>query len=118
MNMESQEEVKISEEDVIGLLGLFTKVPSILLKSMINGNVNVVKSFESQIEDYKSNLSDYELLKIEKVIKMPVPELQKLLYNTYKSTNKRQLKMLADPKSEPFIEKNLKQLEKVLFNGV
>jgi hypothetical protein len=36
--MESQEEVKISEEDVIELLGIFTKVPSIILKSVINGN--------------------------------------------------------------------------------
>ena len=114
--MESQEEVKISEEDVIELLGIFTKVPSIILKSVINGNLNVVKSFESQIEDYRSKLSANEMLKIEKVLKTPVPELQKILYNCSKSTNNKQMKILADPNSEPFIEKNLKQLEKVMFN--
>ena len=114
--MESQEEVKISEEDVIELMGLFTKVPSIILKSVINGNLNVVKSFESQIEDYRNKLSDDEMLKIKKVLKTPVPELQKILYKSYKSTNNKQMKILADPNSEPFIEKNLKQLEKVMFN--
>ena len=116
IKMESQEEVKISEEDVIELLGLFTKVPSLILKSVINGNLNVVKSFESQIEDYRNKLSDDEMLKIEKVLKTPVPELQKILYNCYKSTNNKQMKLLADPNSEPFIEKNLKELEKLMFN--
>jgi hypothetical protein len=50
------------------------------------------------------------------VLKTPVPELQKILYKSYKSTNNKQMKILADPNSEPFIEKNLKQLEKVMFN--
>ena len=113
--MESQEEVEISEEDVIELMGIFTKVPSILLKGMIKRNFNVVDSFSSHIEDYKSNLSDYEMLKIEKVIEMPVPALQKILYNSYISTNNKTLKILADSNSELFIEKNLKELEKVLF---
>lgn len=45
INVESQEEVEISEQDVIELLGIFTKVPSILLKRMIKGNFNVVNSF-------------------------------------------------------------------------
>jgi hypothetical protein len=56
-----------------------------------------------------------ELLKIEKVMNMPVPELQVILYNAYESTNKKQLKILADPNAVPFIEKNLNELEKVLF---
>ena len=112
--MESQEEVKITEDDVIGVLGLFTKVPSILLKSMVSRNVNIVKSFESQIETYKSKLSDEELLKIEKVMEMSVPELQKILGKAYKSTHKKQLKILADPKAEPFIESNLEELRQLL----
>ncbi len=47
--MESQNEVIITEEDVLGLIDSFTKVPSIILKRMVSANLNVVKSFESQI---------------------------------------------------------------------
>jgi hypothetical protein len=47
---------------------------------------------------------------------MPIPELQIILYNVYESTNKTQLKILADSNAEPFIEKNLNEL-KVLFNN-
>ena len=114
--MEPQNSVKITEEDVISLLGLFTKVPSILLKGMVSGKMNVVKSFESQIMDYKAKLSDKELLKIEKVLEMPVPELQKILKGAYETTHKKQLKILSEPQAEAFIEKNLKELEQVLFN--
>ncbi len=114
--MESQDDVKITEEDVIDLLGIFTKVPSLILKGMVSGKMNVVQSFESQILEYKDKLTGEEVLKIEKVLEMPVPELQKILNHAYQTTHKKQLKILADPKAEPFIEKNLKELETVLFN--
>ena len=39
------------------------------------------------------------MLKIEKVIEMPVPALQKILYNSYISTNNKTLKILADSNS-------------------
>lgn len=113
--MESRTDVNITEDDVIGLLDSFTKVPSIILKRMVSNNVNVVKSFAGNIENYKGRLSDDDLLKIEKVLSMPVPELQVLLNNAYKSTHKKQLKILADSDATPFIEKNLNQLEKMLF---
>ena len=114
--MESQF-IKITEEDVIGLMDNFTKIPSFILKKMVSRNSNVVKSFESQIQAYKCQLTDEELLKIEKVINMPVPELQSILNNVYESTNKNQLKILADTNAVPFIEKNLYELEKVLFGS-
>jgi hypothetical protein len=114
--MEPKADVTITEQDVIELVDLFTKVPSIILKRMVSRNVNVVKSFESQIESYKSQLSDVEVLKIEKVLQMPVPELQKIMYNANVSTEKKQLKILADSNAEPFIEKNLNQLRKVMFD--
>ena len=113
--MESEPNINITEEDVVGLMDNFTKVPSFILKRMVSRNLNVVKSFESQIEAYKCQLTSLELLKIEKVMNMPVPELQNILYNVYESTNKKQLKILADSNAEPFIEKNLNEL-KVLFN--
>ncbi|MGB7968224.1 MAG: hypothetical protein WCF28_01485 [Methanobacterium sp.] len=113
--MESQQDINITEEDVVGLMDNFTKVPSFILKRMVSRNLNVVKSFENQIEAYKYQLTDMELLKIEKVMNMPVPELQIILYNAYMSTNKKQLQILADSNAVPFIEKNLNELEKVLF---
>lgn len=113
--MESQTDIIITEADVVGLMDSFTKVPSFILKKMVSKNLNVVKSFESQIESYKCQLTNLELLKIEKVMNMPVPDLQNILYNAYVSTNKKQLKILADTNAGPFIEKNLNELEKVLF---
>lgn len=118
MSLESnnlQGNVKISEDDVIELLDIFTKVPSIILKGIVSGKSNVVKSFESQIIEYKTQLSDDELIKIQIVLEMPVPELQEILHNTYKKTGKKQLKILSEPKAVPFIEKNLNQLEIFLF---
>jgi hypothetical protein len=112
--MESHSEIKITEEDVLGLMDSFTRVPSFILKRMVSKNLNVVKSFESQILEYKSQLTDEELLKIEIVMNMPVPELQEILYNVYESSSKQQLKILADSNAEPFIIKNLVQL-KLLF---
>jgi hypothetical protein len=94
IKMESQPDINITEEDVVGLMDNFTKVPSFILKRMVSRNLNVVKSFESQIKAYKCQLTDMELLKIEKVMNMPVPELQVILYNAYVSTNKKQCLLL------------------------
>jgi hypothetical protein len=115
IKMESEPDINITEEDVVGLMDNFTKVPSFILKKMVSRNLNVVKSFENQIEAYKYQLTDIELLKIEKVMNMPIPELQMILHNVYLSTNKKQLQILADSNALPFIEKNLTELEKVLF---
>jgi hypothetical protein len=108
--------VEITEEDVIGLLDIFTKVPALILRGIVAGNSNVVKSFEGQIIEYKSNLSDEEIAKIKLVLEMPVSELQEILHRSYMRTGKKQLKILSDQKAEPFIKKNLKQLEAILFN--
>lgn len=112
-----QANIKISEEDVIDLLDIFTKVPSIILKGIVAGKSNVVKSFESQILEYKSQLSPEEIIKIKLVLETPVNELQEILYNSYKKTGKKQLKILSESKAEPFIEKNLNQLEEILFKN-
>lgn len=109
------EEIKITEDDVIELMDSFTKVPSFILKGLVSGNVNVVKSFQSQIESDKDKLSSEEMSKIRVVLETPVPELQNILKRAYLKTNKKQLKILADPEAEPFIEKNLGELEDLLF---
>lgn len=112
--MES-EELKITEKDVMELMGLFTRVPPLILRGVVSRNSNVVKSFQNKIEDYKDELSEGDLIKIKKVLEMPVEDLQKILMNVYTETHQKQLKILADPKAEPFIIKNLQELEKVMF---
>ncbi len=112
-----KDQIKISEDDVVGLLDIFTKVPSIILKGIVAGKSNVVKSFEYQILEYKSELSEEEILKIKLVLEMPVSELREILNDSYKKTGKKQLKILSEPKAEPFIEKNLNELEIILFKN-
>jgi hypothetical protein len=109
-------DIKITEEDVIDLLHIFTKVPSLILKGVVAKKSNVVKSFESQILGYKEQLGDDELAKIRVVLEMPTSELQEILRRSYEKTGKKQLKILSEEKAEPFIEKNLAELEKILFN--
>jgi hypothetical protein len=109
------EDINITEEDVMEIMEQFTKVPNLILKRMVSRNVNVVKKFENQILDHKSKLEDDELLKIRKVIEMQVPELQEILLNVYKTTNKKQLQTLADPKAQSFIETNLNYLDAIYF---
>ena len=109
------EEEKITEKDVIDVMEVFTQVPVVILKMVISQNVNVVKTFESQIEDYRSKLSAEDMVKIEKVLKMQVPELQEILGKAYKKTGTKQLGILADPDSEPFITENFRELRIKLF---
>src|SRR5690606_2290636 len=112
--MES-EELEITEKDVMELMDLFTRVPPLLLRMVVSRNSNVVKSFQNKIEEYKDELSEEDLIKIKKVLEMPVENLQKVLGNVYAETHQEQLKILADPKAEPFIIKNLQELEKVMY---
>ena len=58
---------------------VFTRVPPLILKMVVKGNNNVVKSFQSQIIEYKNNLTEEELVKVNKVMEMPVNELQEIL---------------------------------------
>ncbi|MDD3753749.1 MAG: hypothetical protein PHQ17_04205 [Methanobacterium sp.] len=115
MSTKSDEKVTVTEEDVISLVDVFTRAPPLMLKMVVKGNKNVVGSFESLVREYKVNLSDEELLKIEKVMDMPVSELQEILKKAYNETGQKQLKILADPKSEDFIRKNLDELRKIIF---
>jgi len=115
MTMATQDEVKITEKDVIEMMDMFTQVPSFMLKMVIARNTNVVKKFQGQIEDYKNRLSDQGMAKVKKVLEMPVDELQDILKRAYEDTNQEQLKILADPNSKPFITKNLDELKKLIY---
>jgi hypothetical protein len=113
--MESQLDVNITEKDVINIMHVFTRVPAVLLRIAVSKNSNVVKSFETQIVAYKSQLSDEDLAKIEKVVEMPIPKLLEILNKAYLKTHQKQLKILMEPQAESFISKNLRELKKVLF---
>ena len=79
------------------------RIPPFLVKDYVSKNINAVESFKDQIIDYKSQLTDEDMLKIRKIIEMPIPELQNLLDEAYLETNLEQFKILADPNAEPFL---------------
>lgn len=106
----------ITEEDVMGVVDLFTRVPALLLKMAVFKNMNVVKKFESQIVGYKDQLSDGDMVNIKRVMEMPVPELQEMLSRVHSKTGHKQLEILADPRAEPFIKDNFRELKALLFN--
>lgn len=108
------ENIEITEKDVIDTLDIFTKVPSILLKRWISKKSNLVKSFEGQVVSYSAKLSIEDKYKVEKVLEMPINELQTVLNKAYHQTGKKQLKILADPSAKDFIRTNLQELKKVL----
>ena len=115
-NDENKLDLEIKEDDIKEVLGIFERVPPFLLKIAISKNMNAVKSFGGQIEEYKGRLTIEHREKIRKVMEMPVPELQKLLDEIYLKTNCKQFKILAQSKSAAFLELNLCEFEKVLFN--
>ena len=59
-----KEDINITEDDVIGLLDIFTRVPSLILKGVVAGKSNVVQKFEGQVLEYKAKLSEEEISKI------------------------------------------------------
>jgi hypothetical protein len=113
--MEPPEKVSITQKDIMKTMDIFTRVPPILLKMVVSLNSNVVKKFQSQIEDYKKDLSPKDLEKLKLVTEMPVEELQKILSRAYLETQEEQLKILADPHAQPFITTNLQELEKLII---
>jgi hypothetical protein len=107
--------LEIKEKDIWKVLRIVEQLPPVVVDKYVSMNINVVEEFESQIEDYKSQLIDEDLLKIRKIIETPLPELQNLLNNLYLETNLEQFKILADPQAEPLLALNLQKLKRVLF---
>ncbi len=108
--------LELKEKDIWKVLRTVEQLPPPVINKYVSMNINVVEEFESQIENYKSQLTDEDLLKIKKIIEMPVPELQNLLEKLYLETNLEQFKILADPTAEPLLALNLQELKQVLFN--
>ncbi|MDI6644785.1 MAG: hypothetical protein QME14_06975 [Methanobacteriaceae archaeon] len=111
------ETVEITEDDVIETLDIFTKVPSFLLRRWVSSNKNLVKMFQGQIEDQKDKISQRDMLRLNKVLEMPVDELQEVLNRAYHQTNKKQLKILSEPQAKSFITLNMNELKRIFTNN-
>ncbi|GAB4318128.1 MAG: hypothetical protein Kow0019_19550 [Methanobacteriaceae archaeon] len=111
------ETVEITEEDVIETLDIFTKVPSFLLRRWVNNNKNLVKMFQGQIEDQKDKISYRDRLRLNKVLEMQVDELQEILGRAYQQTNKKQLKILSEPRAKSFITLNMNELRRIFTDN-
>lgn len=113
LNDEYKIGIRVEEMDV--LLRFLRKFPPYLVNSYISKNINAVKEFENPIKEHTVNLTNGDLLKIGKIMDMPVPKLQDLLMELYMITDLKQLEILAQPKSGQFIEMNLGELKRILF---
>lgn len=107
----------VNDEDIKEVFGLFEQVPPFLLKVAVSGNMNVVRKFETQIKEYKDQLSEEDKLKLKKFAEMPLSEIQELLKRAYAKTEMKQFKILSDPKAESFLKLNLEEFKKVLFES-
>ena len=108
-------DLEIQSKDIGRLLKLLENFPPFVINSYISKDINAVKEFENPIKDQSAKLTDKDILKVRKIIYMPVPELQKILNELYLITNMEQLKILSEPKAEHLIELNLNELRKILF---
>lgn len=105
----------VTSQDVLEMMDLFTRVPALMLKTLVIRQVNVVETFQDQIKSYKNSLTPDDRAKIEKVIDMPVPQLQEILKQAYQEKPIKQWKILSSPGAAPFIALNLEALKNVIL---
>lgn len=104
----------ISFDDVMEYDHLFTMAPSFILKMMANTNSNLVAKFKSTIQYYMDGLTDEQKNKLDIILGSNIDELQLIMDESYRKTNKEQYKILANPNNKEFIEKNLSELRKMI----
>ncbi len=109
--------LELKENDVWKVLRTVEQLPPFTVNKYVSLNINAVEEFEDQVKEYKAHLAREDLLKIKKIIEMPVPELQNILNNLYLETNMEQFKILSEPEARPLLELNIQELKRVLFNG-
>ena len=105
---------KITYKDVIEHQHLFALAPPFLLERMAKRNSNVVNKFRSNIQSELDNLDDAHRRKLNVILNSDVNDLQNLMNEAYLKTNKKQYKILANPKYGQFIELNLEELRKMV----
>lgn len=107
---------KITFEDIKEYEKLFSMAPSFLLERFAKKNTNVVLKFKSQIESHLSNLNDNQKRKLDIIINSDINMLQSLMEEAHRKTNKKQYKILANPKYREFIETNMEEIKKMINN--
>lgn len=107
--------IDVDKKDMWRILRAVEQMPPFAVNKYVSGNINGVEWFEDQILDYKTKLNDEDLLKIRKVLEMPVDELQMVMGSLYEETNLEQFKIMAQSDAEELITINLQELKKILF---
>ncbi len=111
---EIMSEDKITYDDVQQYEKMFSLTPSFLLERFAKKNTNLVLKFESKARSFLSNLSDHQKNKLNIVLNSSVEELQAVMADAYSRTNKKQYKILANPKYREFIELNINEVRKMI----
>lgn len=104
---------KITYEDVLEHQHLFALVPTFVLERMAKRNSNLVDKFRPNIISHMNSLSDNQRAKLDIILNSDVDDLQAIMKEAYAKTNKKQYRILADPKYRQFIELNLDELRKL-----
>ncbi|MBQ2832029.1 hypothetical protein [Methanobrevibacter sp.] len=107
-------EDKITYDDIKQYEKFFTLTPSFLLERFAKKNKNLVLKFESKVKGYLANLNPEQQKKLDIVLKTDIDELQSLMKDAYDKSNKKQYKILANPKYKQFIEINLNEVRKMI----
>lgn len=107
-------EERLTYEDVVEYEHFFKLVPPFLLERMAKKNSNLVKKFQSKVEAYLAKLSDNQKRKLDLMLNSDVDDLQVLMGEAYEKSNKKQFKILANPKYKEFIELNIDELRKLI----
>lgn len=105
---------KITYRDVEQYEKFFSLTPSFLLERFAKKNTNLVLKFESKVKNHMANLSDEQKNKLDILLNSDVDELQEVMNKAYLHSNKKQYKILANPKYKDFIEHNLNELRKMV----
>ena len=104
----------ITYRDVEEYEKFFNLTPPFLLERFAKKNTNLVLKFESKVKSYMANLNDNQKKKLDILLVTDVDDLQKLMGEAYAESNKKQFKILADPKNKEFIELNINELRKMV----
>lgn len=105
---------EITCDDVLEYQDLFKLAPPFLLKRMAKKNSNLVKKFQPKVQSYIDDLDDNRREKLNVLLNSDIDDIQSLMDEAYAKTNKKQFKILADPKNKEFIQINLGQLREMV----
>ena len=105
-------ENQLSYADVKAYEKFFTLTPPFLLERFAKKNKDIVSKFESQVDKYLGKLSEDQKKKLDILLESDIDDLQAIMAEAYQKTNKKQYKILANPKYKPFIETNLNEIRK------